>query len=422
MSAVNEFLQRLKQRKLVQWTMAYVAAVFALLQGLDIIAQRFSWPDWIERALIIASCVGFFVVVVLAWYHGERGAQRVTGIELLILALLLSLGGALLWRFATVSRQPNAASTVTAPSANAAQTPVSSSPPVAIPAKSIAVMPFVNMTGDEKEDYLSDGMTEELLSDLAQVKGLRVPGRSSSFAFKGQTEEDLFRKVGAELHVRTVLEGSVCKAGDKLRITAPLINVADGYQLWSEEYNADMKGILSVESDVALRVVDALKINGSLGCDLYWARRYDEAMRQLRDTIDLYPDDAFSHFALGWCLIQKGELTAAKADLQKATELDDLSWFIGWLGYTYAKLGDRIKAEQILRDLDELAKRRYVTPNAWVPVYLGLGDKEKALDGLEQCYKDQDVVCWQLKIDQRYKSLRDEPRFQSLLKKVRLNK
>src|SRR5665213_3179443 len=101
---MNEFLQCLKQRKLVQWTVAYVAAAFALLQGIDIVAQRFGWPDAIERILIIASCIGFFVVLVLAWYHGERGAQKVTGTELLILALLLSLGGAFLWRFASASR------------------------------------------------------------------------------------------------------------------------------------------------------------------------------------------------------------------------------------------------------------------------------------------------------------------------------
>ena len=74
---MTEFLQRLKQRKLVQWTVAYVAAAFALLQGIDIVAQRFAWPDFIERALIIAACVGFFLMLVLAWYHGERGAQRV---------------------------------------------------------------------------------------------------------------------------------------------------------------------------------------------------------------------------------------------------------------------------------------------------------------------------------------------------------
>ena len=102
---MNEFLQRLKQRKLVQWTLAYIAAAFALLQGIDIVAQQFGWPE--ERAArhYPGHVVGFFVTLVLAWYHGERGAQRVTGTELLILALLFAIGGGLLWRFAGASQE-----------------------------------------------------------------------------------------------------------------------------------------------------------------------------------------------------------------------------------------------------------------------------------------------------------------------------
>ena len=87
---MNEFLQRLKQGKLVQWTLAYVAAAFALLQGIDIVAQRFGWPEQTMRLVIIGLSLGFFVTLVLAWYHGERGAQRVTGTELVILALLFT--------------------------------------------------------------------------------------------------------------------------------------------------------------------------------------------------------------------------------------------------------------------------------------------------------------------------------------------
>src|SRR5204863_3915112 len=131
--------------------------------------------------------------------------------------------------------------------------------------KSIAVLPFVNMSADKNDEYLSDGMTEELINVLAKVPGLRVPGRTSCFAFKGKNEEDIFRKVGGQLHVGTVLEGSVRKAGDQLRVTAQLINVADGYHLWSETYDRDMKDILAVESDVAQRVVGVLKIQ--LGVD-----------------------------------------------------------------------------------------------------------------------------------------------------------
>src|SRR6266705_4448488 len=102
---MSEFLQRLKQRKLVQWTLAYVAAAFALLQGIDIVAQRFGWPEQTMRFVIIALSVGLFVTMVLAWYHGERGTQRVTGTELLILALLLAIGGGFLWPFSGASQK-----------------------------------------------------------------------------------------------------------------------------------------------------------------------------------------------------------------------------------------------------------------------------------------------------------------------------
>ena len=97
---MNEFLQRLKQRKLVQWAIAYIAAAFALLQGIDIIAQQFGWPEGLRRGITLALVVGFFVALLLAWYHGERGAQKVSGPELLFLALILAIGGGLLWRFA----------------------------------------------------------------------------------------------------------------------------------------------------------------------------------------------------------------------------------------------------------------------------------------------------------------------------------
>jgi TolB-like protein/Tfp pilus assembly protein PilF len=131
--------------------------------------------------------------------------------------------------------------------------------------KSIAVLPFVNLGPDKADEYLGDGLTEELLHVLGKVKGLRVPGRTSSFAFKGRNEEGIFRTVGAKLGVSTVLEGSVRKLGDKVRVTAQLINVADGFHLWSETYDGDMQDILRFQSEVARQVVQALGVK--LGFD-----------------------------------------------------------------------------------------------------------------------------------------------------------
>ncbi len=475
-------------------------------------------------------------------------------------------------------------------SSTSASEPARGAISVAAPQKSIAVLPFMNMSGNAGDEYLSDGMTEELLSSLTKVKELRVPGRSSCFAFKGMYEEDIFRKVGQQLHVNAVLEGSVRKAGEKLRITAQLINVADGYHLWSETYDRDMSDILAVETDVAQRVVQALKVqlgvegaralakkptenpeahrlyllgryhfdkftragwtsalrcfeqaiqldptyalaycgladtyataggqlmpgkeawakerefaekalaldpnlaeahlsmatalfslldphasekeldravelspkllfiydqygwtfaemgrfdeaiaaekkavefdplnpftNTELGFLLYWARRYDEAIVQIRKTLELDPNNAWAYSVLGWCSIWKGNEAEAIAAFQKATTLDDLPWYIGSLGYAHAVAGDRAKAEQILGKLDELAKQHYVSPANRAAVYLGLGEKEKALDWLEKAWDDRDPIFWWNQ-DQLYDSVRHEPRFEALLKKISLDR
>src|SRR6201997_1799049 len=128
-------------------------------------------------------------------------------------------------------------------------------------AKAVAVLPFVNVSADKGDEYLSDGMTEEQIHALAKVPALRVPGRTSCFAFKGKTEADIFRKVGDQLRVGTVLEGSVRKAGEKLRVTAQLINVSDGYHLWSKDYDGDVKDVLNFQSNVAQQVVQALQMH-----------------------------------------------------------------------------------------------------------------------------------------------------------------
>ena len=266
---MGEFLARLKQRKLVQWALAYVAFAFALIQVIDVVAQRFAWPDQLERILILALAIGFFLVIVLAWYHGERGAQRVTGTELLILALLLAIGGGFLWRFARVTHATSNASlaTSTAPGSAVTRSPAAAQPnpgsalltgAAAIPAKSVAVLPFVNMSGDPKNDYFSDGITEEILDALAQIPNLKVAARTSAFAFKGKAED--LRKVGEVLDVATVLEGSVQKSGDEVRITAQLIDTRSGYHLWSEKYDRKLTSIFAVEDEISKAIADKLKV------------------------------------------------------------------------------------------------------------------------------------------------------------------
>src|SRR3546814_18007330 len=121
MTGMADFWRRLRQRKLVQWALAYAAGAFALLQGVDIVAQQFGWPEGLQRGITLALVLGFFVTLVLAWYHGERGAQTVGGGELLMLALLLAVGGGLLWRVAAghSAPMPNPAPALPSPAAPA---------------------------------------------------------------------------------------------------------------------------------------------------------------------------------------------------------------------------------------------------------------------------------------------------------------
>jgi TolB-like protein/Tfp pilus assembly protein PilF len=251
---VAEFLQRLKQRKLVQWALAYVAAAFALIQVVDVVAQRFGWPDPVERFIIIALAVGFFATLVLAWYHGERGAQKVTGIELLILALLLAIGGGALWRYAQV---PSSVPVSVAAVSTTQVAPVPSAAATPIPAKSVAVLPWVNESGNKDEQYFSDGLSENLITALSQFAGLKVISRSSSFQFRDTKDDSAI--IGRKLGVAHLLEGSVQRIGDEVRINAELVNAADGSTLWSQRYDRPYKDLFKLQDDITAAVANALK-------------------------------------------------------------------------------------------------------------------------------------------------------------------
>ncbi len=250
---MGDLWQRLKQRKLVQWAVAYIAAAFALLQGVDIVGQQFGWPETLQRGITLAMVLGFFVALVLAWYHGEKGEQSVSTTELLILAVLLAVGGCLLWRYAQMS--PDVDIT---PSASAGNAVDSSGAKVEIPGKSLAVLAFADLSPQHDQDYFSDGIAEEILNALAQVKDLKVAGRTSSFSFKGKNED--LRVIGETLGVAHVLEGSVRKQGDKVRITAQLIRSKDGFHLWSETYDGDLKDVFALQERIAQSITEKLAV------------------------------------------------------------------------------------------------------------------------------------------------------------------
>ena len=251
MWCVGDFLERLKQRKLVQWAVAYAAGAWVLLQGLSLLAETYGWPPLAMQIAVAIALIGFLVTLILAWYHGERGEQRLTRNELLLLTVLMILGGSLLWHMAHAP-QPVQTPAVPMPAALAPIPTVEKDP-------SIAVLPLVNMSDDKSNEYFSDGISEELLNLLAKVPKLRVIARTSSFAFKGK-EVDI-QDIARKLNVAAILEGSVRKSGNTVRITVQLIRASDNSHLWSENYDRTLDDIFKVQDEIAATVVAKLKIS-----------------------------------------------------------------------------------------------------------------------------------------------------------------
>ncbi len=250
---MEQFFARLRERKLVQWALAYVAAAFALLQGIDVVAQQFGWPEGVRRGITLALALGFFVMLILAWYHGERGAQRATGTELLIIALVLAFGGGFLWHLARAPRVVPAATTASAPRA----TPQLATAATVIPAKSIAVLPFENLSDDKGNAYFADGMQDLILTKLADIGDLKVISRTSTAKYASRPDD--LKTIAQQLGVATILEGSVQKVGNQVLINVQLIDAHSDNHLWAEAYPRTLDNIFGVEGEVAQKVADALK-------------------------------------------------------------------------------------------------------------------------------------------------------------------
>jgi TolB-like protein/tetratricopeptide (TPR) repeat protein len=246
--------ERIKHHKVVQWTLAYLAVAYTLLHGAEMLTGSLGWPHGWIRLFTLLLILGVPIVVTLAWYHGSRGQQRASGTEIMIIALLIALGGAFLWRDSNDHEQATEA-VATATPAPVAALPVV---PVAPNDKSIAVLPFVDMSAEKDQEYMSDGIAEELLNLLAQVPDLKVIARTSSFAFKGEKIE--IAEIARKLNVAHVLEGSVRKSGNQLRITAQLVRASDSTHLWSQTYDRPMTDVFKVQDEIANAIVQALQI------------------------------------------------------------------------------------------------------------------------------------------------------------------
>jgi TolB-like protein len=308
MSMIDE----LKRRKVFKVGAAYVVVAWLVIQAASIGFPAFDAPPWILRVFILVALLGFPLTLVLAWVFdatpqgivadpSTRGNKRIFAAAA-VLAIL-----ALAWYF---YGQPTFRK-------GDVETPDTTNP------YTIAVLPFDNMSGDPKQQYFSDGMTEQLLDVLAKVPQLKVVARTSVFAFKGKRED--VREIGRKLDVANIVEGSVRRDGQEIRVTAQLVRVADGFHVWSETYDRKLESVFAVQDDIAQHI--AGKLTQSLGVTPKIAARapvdpaaYDEFLKGralLRQRSDL--PGAIAHlnaavaraaeFAEGWSSLSLAEDT-----------------------------------------------------------------------------------------------------------------
>jgi eukaryotic-like serine/threonine-protein kinase len=453
----------------------------------------------------------------------------------------------------------------------------------AVSLPSIAVLPFRNVSADPENEYFSDGMTEEIIDALTKIESLRVAARTSSFAFKGKDED--VRRIGERLGVRTVLEGSVRRAGDKIRISAQLVDTSNGYHVWSEHFDRDMRDVFAVQEEIARAIAAALRIRllpaneaslvtpgtvdveaynrylkgrfhfnrrdprkaiemfeaaiardpryaaaytgladsygifgfyggiptreafsraraaadrarelqpdssevhvslgivehyfgwdfekeerelkraialspGSAdaytwlallyglsgrvddalakaaeavrleplspnvrtnrGWPLYVARRFEEANAEYRAALQLDPHAMYPAWASGMAYQCAGEHAEAIAAYERCVAVTErrLSWPIALLGGAYAAAGRRDEAREVLRELEEIARREYLPPLHLAYVYTPLGERDRSLDLLEKACDERNALCWWIRYNPLFDPLRSDPRFEEIL-------
>jgi TolB-like protein/Flp pilus assembly protein TadD len=272
---LSQLWRRINDHKMVQWSVAYVALAYGVQHGVVLTSEAFDWPHAVTGISMLLLALGLPLVMTFAWYHGERASRQFTKAELSILSALLVIGSLLFYAFVQPSAEVAAGPRLAVQQASvAAARAASASVGNAI---SIAVLPFLNLSRDPDQEFFSDGMTEEITSALAKVPDLRVVARTSAFEFKGKNVN--IKAMGLELGATHLIEGSVRKAGNRLRITAQLIKADDGTHIWAESYDRDLTDIFAVQEDIARAITASLRMPLGLaqGESLVRNRTKDEA-------------------------------------------------------------------------------------------------------------------------------------------------
>src|SRR4051795_2243820 len=250
------FFGELKRRNVYKVGVAYAIVAWLLMQVASQIFPFFEIPNWVVRVIILLLVIGFPIALIIAWGF-EVTSEGIKRTETADAAGLRSHGGAWIYVVligAALSVGLFFVGRYTAGNATRQVSEVTT----AIPEKSIAVLPLINESGDPKDEYFSDGLSEELIAALSQISGLKVIGRSSSFRFKDRKEEP--KTIGKKLGVSTLLDGTVRKQGDRVRIVAELVNATDGIQLWTRTFDRELKDIFAVQEEIARAVAESLKV------------------------------------------------------------------------------------------------------------------------------------------------------------------
>src|ERR1700730_14293936 len=366
---IGNFFTELKRRNVYKVTVAYVVVAWLLIQAASILFPTFEAPSWVMKVFVAIVALGFPIALIIAWAFEmtPQGMKRTENISpneyipqwsarrfaALIVTIALLATGLLMFQLARgkskFPAQVTAAST-------AAQ-------------KSIAVLPLLNESGDPGDEYFSDGLSEELIAALAQIKELKVIGRSSSFRFKDKKEES--KTIGEKLGVSTLLEGTVGKQGNAVRIVAELVKAADGSELWSRTFNRELKDIFAIQAEIAEAVAASLELtllgtddrsaknaatksveahNAYLQGHFYFERRNLEDYRKSVSFFDqatrLDPDYALAYAerSEAWTWIadqssekQKEAWAAAAKDAEKAVAIDphlaEAHAALGWVRF-----------------------------------------------------------------------------------------
>ncbi len=239
--APGSFLGKLRKRKIIETLAAFIGGGWLTYEIVHwILVVHFHLPEKLLDITLITLLGALLCTLVWRWFGGrDKPAKFKPEVILVPLAILV-----------TVILDLNLVLHL--------KSPESETFPASKWTKSIAVLPFIDMSEQKDQDYFCDGMTEELINRLSHIEELKVPARTSAFMFKGKAED--IRDIGRKLDVRTALEGSIRKAGNRLRVTAQLVNIADGYHLWSETYDRELKDVFAVQDEISLAIVNALKL------------------------------------------------------------------------------------------------------------------------------------------------------------------